>query len=265
MHQDPKYAMNVVNRHTGRTIPHHVPLMLFSARDLIAVTAIETYVANLKRAGVDPLQIASAEERLQTFIDFANDHPDEMRMPKVRREQPAGEAPDFPIAVDGHYTYWLSGGNVVQFVKPMPDGSLSAGTTNEEVLEMLLHRLAAQNDLGPHALNDEMLVHLQGALDCQRARMRAMQTPPGQERFGVFMHKCESTNLAEFGYDVGRHVLALSFKVKGSDDLKTYHYADVPESVYDGLIEADSKGSYVSQHVVGKFEGKRMEPAPATV
>lgn len=74
------------------------------------------------------------------------------------------------------------------------------------------------------------------------------------ERFGIFMHKCESTNLAEYGYDDQRKVLALAFKVKGTDQLRVYHYKDVPQHVYDGLIEADSKGSYASRYIVGKFE-----------
>jgi hypothetical protein len=78
------------------------------------------------------------------------------------------------------------------------------------------------------------------------------------EKFGILMHPCQSSNVAGFGYDVPRRVLALEFK--GG---KVYHYKDVPQHVYDGLIEAESRGSYAAANITGKFEGTRMEQ-PAT-
>lgn len=82
--------------------------------------------------------------------------------------------------------------------------------------------------------------------------------PGAVEKFGIFMHPCSSSNLAGFGYDVPGRVLALEFR--GG---RIYHYANVPEEIYNGLIEADSKGAYAASHITTKFEGKRMEQ-PAT-
>lgn len=82
------------------------------------------------------------------------------------------------------------------------------------------------------------------------------------EKFGIYMHPNTSSttgNLTAYGYDATRNSLALEFR--GG---KVYHYKHVPQHVYDGLIEAESKGSYASREIVGKYEGARQdEPLPA--
>lgn len=86
-----------------------------------------------------------------------------------------------------------------------------------------------------------------------------LPAPGAIEKFGIYMHPCESSNVAAFGYDVPTRTLALEFKGAG----KIYHYKDVPQNIYDGLIEAESRGVYASANITGKFEGVRMEQ-PAT-
>lgn len=265
MLQDPKYALSAVNRATGRMIPQHIPLMLFSARDLLAVVAVEAYVTACKRAGVSPEQLASADERLQAFIDFANDHANEMKLPGNPPGTPPDETAaltDFPVAIDQHYTYWLSGGNVVQFVKPDTDGTLLAGTTTEEVLAMLIDRVAAQNKLCASEEHKHTLAYLTAALGTQTLRMAMndLAVTSAPEKFGIVMHPCKSSNLDSYGYNAAKQTLALEFKSKTSDGkTRFYHYKAVPEAVYDGLIEAASPGGYAAAHIIGKFEGVAME------
>lgn len=54
----------------------------------------------------------------------------------------------------------------------------------------------------------------------------------------------QSSNLASVGYDPATATLEVEF-LNGS----VYQYFGVPESVYEGLLNAPSKGSYLDQHV----------------
>jgi hypothetical protein len=54
----------------------------------------------------------------------------------------------------------------------------------------------------------------------------------------------ESSNLASVGYDPESAVLEVEFKSGG-----IYEYSGVPQSVYDGLINAESKGKYFHQYI----------------
>jgi lysyl-tRNA synthetase class 2 len=67
-----------------------------------------------------------------------------------------------------------------------------------------------------------------------------------------------SSNIASFGYDVERKVLAIRFK---SGDL--WHYAGVEFALAEQLSEADSKGRFFYEHVKGKFSAEKMTgPCP---
>jgi hypothetical protein len=59
------------------------------------------------------------------------------------------------------------------------------------------------------------------------------------ERFPV-----ESSNLASVGYDPESAVLEIEFKSGG-----IYEYSGVPQSVYDGLMNAASKGKYFYRYI----------------
>jgi KTSC domain len=53
-----------------------------------------------------------------------------------------------------------------------------------------------------------------------------------------------SSNLASVGYDRTTQTLEIEFLHGG-----VYQYSGVPPSVYDGLMEAESHGSYFDRHV----------------
>jgi hypothetical protein len=58
----------------------------------------------------------------------------------------------------------------------------------------------------------------------------------------------ESTTLAAVGYDDALGILQLEFR-SGAD----YQYFGVPAALYQGLLDAPSKGSYFNQFIRGHF------------
>lgn len=62
----------------------------------------------------------------------------------------------------------------------------------------------------------------------------------------------ESSNIAKFGYDPIAHVLKVEFKNGG-----LYNYFDVPDSLYDAMRQASSKGQYLAQQIKGRFRYAR--------
>ena len=58
----------------------------------------------------------------------------------------------------------------------------------------------------------------------------------------------KSTNLVSVGYDFASHTLEVEFR-KG----QVYHYFEVPEYIYDGLLSATSAGVYFQVHIKGRF------------
>lgn len=62
----------------------------------------------------------------------------------------------------------------------------------------------------------------------------------------------ESSNIARFGYDSSSRILKVEFKTGG-----VYDYFDVPESFFDGMRNAPSKGQYLAQQIKGTFRYAR--------
>ena len=58
----------------------------------------------------------------------------------------------------------------------------------------------------------------------------------------------DSSNISSIGYDENSNTLEVEFH-SGS----VYQYFDVPLNVYNGFIEADSKGQYFAQHIKGYY------------
>ena len=54
----------------------------------------------------------------------------------------------------------------------------------------------------------------------------------------------ESSNLASIGYDAENEILEVEFNHGG-----IYQYFDVPENVYDELMNADSHGQYFDRNI----------------
>ena len=62
-----------------------------------------------------------------------------------------------------------------------------------------------------------------------------------------------SSNLASIGYDAENEILEVEFKHGG-----IYQYFDVPENVYDELMNADSHGIYFSSNIRNVYECQKM-------
>ena len=54
----------------------------------------------------------------------------------------------------------------------------------------------------------------------------------------------ESSNLASIGYDAENEILEVEYKHGG-----VYQYFDVPENVYEELMDADSHGQYFDRNI----------------
>jgi hypothetical protein len=71
---------------------------------------------------------------------------------------------------------------------------------------------------------------------------------------GIKRTQVQSSNLRSVGYDPSSKVLEVEFK-----SLEVYQYFDVPRSVYDGLMNADSHGTYLNQYVKeARYRYKKM-------
>jgi hypothetical protein len=62
-----------------------------------------------------------------------------------------------------------------------------------------------------------------------------------------------STLLASVSYDPGESLLHINFR-----DGAIYRYFAVPAAVHNGLLTADSKGSYFNSHIRGRFRYSRL-------
>jgi uncharacterized protein len=58
----------------------------------------------------------------------------------------------------------------------------------------------------------------------------------------------DSSNITSIGYDRASQVLEIEFH-HGA----VYQYFDVPQHVFDGLMQASSKGTYFAENVKGHY------------
>jgi hypothetical protein len=63
----------------------------------------------------------------------------------------------------------------------------------------------------------------------------------------------DSKTLAFVSYDLGQRVLDLEFR-RGA----VYRYFDVPPSIHDALLAADSKGRFFNRHIRNHFRCQRL-------
>ena len=63
----------------------------------------------------------------------------------------------------------------------------------------------------------------------------------------------DSSNISSIGYDENSNTLEVEF-----NNGTVYQYFDVPISVYNGIIEASSKGQYLAQHIKGYYRYVRV-------
>ncbi len=63
----------------------------------------------------------------------------------------------------------------------------------------------------------------------------------------------QSSDLQSIGYDQNTNVLEIEFKSGG-----IYQYFKVPESIYVGLVNASSKGTYFHNRIKEHYKYKRI-------
>ena len=63
----------------------------------------------------------------------------------------------------------------------------------------------------------------------------------------------ESSNLASVGYDAKNQILEIEFNHGG-----VYQYFDVPQDVYDELMDADSHGKYFAANIRNDYEYSKI-------
>ena len=62
-----------------------------------------------------------------------------------------------------------------------------------------------------------------------------------------------SSDIASIGYDAQSNVLEVEF-LNGA----VYQYYQVPQAVYEGLMNANSHGGYLAAHVKGVYQYRRV-------
>ena len=69
----------------------------------------------------------------------------------------------------------------------------------------------------------------------------------------IELQPVQSSFLDKVGYDAESQTLAI--QMNHSSDV--YYYKAVPQSLYDALLAADSKGAFYVKNIKGKFETSR--------
>lgn len=67
------------------------------------------------------------------------------------------------------------------------------------------------------------------------------------------MTNVNSSSVAAVGYDESSQTLQVEFN-RGT----TYQYFDVPEQIFEGLVQADSVGAYLNEQVKGIYRYTRV-------
>ena len=64
----------------------------------------------------------------------------------------------------------------------------------------------------------------------------------------------DSTNIQSVGFDEKAELLEVQFK-----NLKVYQYKQVPKSLYDAMLQAKSKGSFLRNYVIPHYTAVKVE------
>lgn len=77
----------------------------------------------------------------------------------------------------------------------------------------------------------------------------------------VKMQEVVSSNIAAAGYTPGPDGKPGNLYVdfKGTTKPTRYVYADVPEDVYQALLDATSAGQFLNQHIKGTYAARKVE------
>jgi hypothetical protein len=72
-------------------------------------------------------------------------------------------------------------------------------------------------------------------------------------RLKIKRQPVESRSFASIGYHAPSELLDLQFRTG-----ELYRYSKVPKKVFEGLLNAESKGSYFSREIRGKFHYQHL-------
>ena len=87
---DPKYRIvfdEIVKVSNGEEIPHDEPLILFRAKDRLAVSMLHKYLSLCIDDGCTPEHLNGVVERIAAFARFASEHPERMKQPGCTRDK----------------------------------------------------------------------------------------------------------------------------------------------------------------------------------
>jgi len=85
---DPKYHIEgekIIKTSNGEEVPDDEPMILFRARDNLAVDMLKTYLQISIEAGCTDHQILGVTERISEFERFAYENPERMKQPGCTR------------------------------------------------------------------------------------------------------------------------------------------------------------------------------------
>jgi len=77
---------------------------------------------------------------------------------------------------------------------------------------------------------------------------------PGYHRATMKRVRVESSSLSSVGYDADTRTLEIAFREGG-----VYRYYGVPADVYEGLMAADSHGSYFTHSIRPHYRFQRID------
>ena len=85
---DPKYHIEgekIIKTSNGEEVPDNEPMILFRARDNLAVDMLKTYLQISIEEGCTDHQILGVTERISEFERFAYKNPERMKQPGCTR------------------------------------------------------------------------------------------------------------------------------------------------------------------------------------
>jgi hypothetical protein len=83
-----------------------------------------------------------------------------------------------------------------------------------------------------------------------------------QIRYQVAMNRTpvDSSNIVAVGYDSATNTLEIEFKpAQPNANARVYRYEGVPLETFERLLKAESKGSFFSSEIRGRFQALRVE------
>lgn len=75
--------IKIVKHTNGTAIPEDEPVILFRARDYLAVPMLSYYRELCRRDGATDYQLTSMDDMIEKFRKFASSHPEVMKQPGV--------------------------------------------------------------------------------------------------------------------------------------------------------------------------------------